>query len=421
MLDIKLIRETPDKVREALKNRGMEAPLEELIAKDVEWRKKLQLSEELRKQRNAISKEINVLLKAKKDAAAKMSEAKEIPGRIKRIEEELREIEAERRLYELMIPNIPSESVPIGRDETQNKVLREAGSRPNFDFTPRDHHQLGEELGLLDFERGAKLSGERFTVIKNEGAMLARALINFMLDAHIRKGYAEISPPLLVRPEILLGTGQLPKFEEDLFKIERDNLYAIPTAEVPLTNLHSNEILEYKQLPLNYCAYTPCFRREAGSHGKDTRGIIRQHQFDKVELVKITDEENSTNEHQKMLSDAEEVLAKLSLPYRVIELCSGDLGFGSAKTYDIEVWLPSQARYREISSVSNCEAFQARRANIKYRSKDNTFKYCHTLNGSGVAVGRAMVAVMENYQQKDGSIAIPEVLKPYLEGLTRIG
>ncbi|MFH0971844.1 MAG: serine--tRNA ligase [Candidatus Micrarchaeota archaeon] len=420
MLDIKIIRESPDAVKTALKNRRVEAPLEELIQKDLEWRGNLQKTEELRKQRNSISKEINGLLKAKKDATHKMQEAKEIPDKIKQIDERLRVIEGERRLYELLMPNIPHSSVPLGKDETENKVVRTVGEIPKFDFEPKDHHQLGEELGILDFERGAKLAGERFTVIKNGGAILERALINFMLEIHRKQGYMEISPPLFVRPSALIGSGQLPKFEEDLYRMERDELYAIPTAEVPLVNLHANEALEYKQLPIKYCAYTPCFRREAGSHGKDTRGIIRQHQFDKVEMVKISNQENSYQEHEELLRDAEEVLEKLGLPYRVIELCTGDLGFGSTKTYDIEVWLPAQKKYREISSCSNCEDFQARRANIKYRAKDNSFKFAHTLNASGVAVGRTLVAILENCQEKDSSISIPKALKPYMGKLDSI-
>ncbi|MEK6843567.1 MAG: serine--tRNA ligase [Candidatus Micrarchaeota archaeon] len=422
MLDIRLVREEPEKIRTALKNRNATFEvLDELIKKDLQWRKHLQTVEDLRKGRNIVSKEINELMKAKKDAKAKMKEAKEIPEKIKEVEEKLRETEKDRLLLELMIPNIPQNSVPIGADESQNKVIKTVGTPKKFQFKPRDHHDIGEALGILDFERGAKLSGERFTVIKKEGAILSRALINFMLDLHQKKGYVEISPPLLVRPEILIGTGQLPKFEEDLYKIERDNLYAIPTSEVVLTNLHADEFIEQKSLPFNYCAYTPCFRREAGSHGKDTRGIIRQHQFDKVELVKITDEISSDAELIKMLKDAEDVLVKLGLPYRVNELCSGDMGFSAAHTYDIEVWLPGQSKYREISSVSNCEDFQARRAKIKYRSKDNTFKFCHTLNGSGLAVGRTLVAILENYQEADGSVAIPEVLRPYMGGIKQIG
>ncbi|MEK6954874.1 MAG: serine--tRNA ligase [Candidatus Micrarchaeota archaeon] len=420
MLDIKIIREEPDRVRKALSNRNQAAPLEELIYKDLEWRKTLQQVEELRKQRNSISKEINELMKAKKDAKAKMQEAKEIPNKIKELDERLRKIESDRMNFELLIPNMPHESVPIGKDESQNVPVKIVGKPKSFDFEVLDHHSLGEALGILDFERGVKLSGERFTVIRGGGAKLMRALINFMLDLHSKKGYEEIMPPLLVRPEILRGTGQLPKFEEDLYKIERDNLYAIPTSEVVLANLNSQEAIEYKDLPKNYCAYTPCFRREAGSHGKDTRGIIRQHQFDKVELVKITLPEESHKEHKKMLVDAEDVLKKLELPYRVIELCTGDLGFASEKTYDLEVWLPSQKKYREISSCSNCGDFQARRASIKFRAKDNSFKFAHTLNSSGVAVGRCLVAILENFQNADGSITIPKALVPYAGGLKKL-
>ncbi|MBI5224382.1 serine--tRNA ligase [Candidatus Micrarchaeota archaeon] len=422
MLDIRLVREEPEKIKAALKNRNSNSDvLDELIKKDLQWRKMLQFVEELRGKRNLVSKEINELLKAKKDAKEKMREAKEIPQKISELEEQLREAEKERLALELLIPNIPQNDVPIGKDESQNKVIKTVGAPRKFTFKQRDHHEIGEALGILDFERGAKLSGERFTVIKKEGAILERALINFMLDLHRKKGYVEISPPLLVRPEVLIGTGQLPKFEEDLYKMERDNLYAIPTSEVVLTNLHADEFIEHKSLPFNYCAYTPCFRREAGSHGKDTRGIIRQHQFDKVELVKITDEVSSNSEHLKMLKDAEDVLVKLGLPYRVNELCTGDMGFSAARTYDVEVWLPGQSKFREISSVSNCLDFQSRRAKIKYRSKDNTFKYCHTLNGSGLAVGRTFVAILENFQEEDGSVKIPEALKPYMGGIRQIG
>jgi len=421
MLDIRLIREEPERVRGAILNRHQEAPIESLINKDLEWRRVLQQVEELRKSRNAISKEINQMLKDGKDAAPKLKEAKEIPDKIKALEETLRVIEGERRGFELLIPNIPQSSVPIGKDETENRVVRTVGKLPEYPFGAKDHHQLGEDLGILDFERGAKLSGERFTIIRKEGAAIVRGLINFMLAIHIRNGYTEIWPPLFVRPEILQGTGQLPKFEEDLYRLERDGLYAIPTSEVVLANLHSGEVLEYKQLPMNYCAYTPCFRREAGSHGKDTRGIIRQHQFDKVELVKITLPEQSIAEHQALLGNAEEVLKRLELPYRVIELCTGDLGFGSEKTYDLEVWLPSQKKYREISSCSNCGDFQARRANIKFRDRDNSFKFVHTLNSSGVAVGRCLVAILENCQKADGSVAMPKALLPFLNGIEKIG
>ncbi|MFH1750693.1 MAG: serine--tRNA ligase [Candidatus Micrarchaeota archaeon] len=421
MLDIGIIRDDPGRVLQALKKRNQQAPLDDLIAKDLEWRKNLQEVEELRRMRNKVSKEINALLKEKKDASGELAKAKEIPEKIKAIEEKLRVIEAQRRLFELLIPNIPHASVPEGKDESENKLVSTVGKPKEFTFKPKDHHELGEALGILDFERGAKLSGERFTIIRNEGAKLVRALMNFMLDLHISRGYSEIWPPLLVRPEILEGTGQLPKFEEDLYKIERDGLYAIPTSEVVLANLHAGEVLEYKQLPLNYCAYTPCFRREAGSHGKDTRGIIRQHQFDKVELVKITAPAESYKEHEKLREDAEEVLKRLGLSFRVMELCTGDLGFASSKTYDIEVWLPSQKKYREISSCSNCGDFQARRASIKFRARDNTFKYAHTLNSSGVAIGRCLVAILENYQNEDGSVSIPDALVPYMGGMSKIG
>ena len=415
MLDIKTIRDNPEAVREALKNRNKEAPLEELIAKDREWRLLLQRTEELRTKRNAISKEVNELIKEKKDAGKKIKEAKEIPVQIQAIEEQLREVEKEAKNLSMLIPNIPHASVPIGSDENANKEVRKVGTPKKFAFEPKDHHDLGLELKILDFERGAKLSGERFTVLKGAGAKLERALINFMLDLKEKQGYTEVMPPLFVKKEIMEGTGQLPKFEEDMYKLEGgDNLYAIPTSEVPLTNLHAGELLEYKQLPIYYTAFTPCFRREAGSHGKDTRGIIRQHQFDKVEMVKLAHQESSYEELEKMVANAEEVLKLLEIPYRVIELCTGDMGFAAAKTYDIEVWLPAQKKYREISSCSNCEDFQARRMNTKYRAKDNSFRFVHTLNGSGLAVGRTLVAILENFQQKDGSVSIPKALQPYM-------
>ncbi|MFH1257806.1 MAG: serine--tRNA ligase [Candidatus Micrarchaeota archaeon] len=420
MLDIKLIRENPEFVRNALKKRGMPSPLEELIAKDAEWRRELQQMEELRKQRNSISREINELIKGKKDAKQKLEEAKRIPEKIKGIEEKLRSVEAERRQLELLIPNLPLDSVPLGKDEAGNKAIRKVDTPRKFKFTPKDHYELGEKLGILDFAAGAKLSGERFTVLKGAGAELSRALMNFMLQNAKENGHEEINPPLLVRAEMLIGTGQLPKFGDDLYKIERDGLYAIPTSEVPLVNLHADEILEYKDLPKSYCAFTPCFRREAGSHGKDTRGIIRQHQFDKVEMVVVCHQDDSEKQHLRLLKDAESVLQALELPYRVIELCAGDLGFGSAKTYDLEVWLPAQGKYREVASCSNCTDFQARRANIKYRGKDNQFKFCHTLNSSGLAIGRTLVAILENCQREDGTIDVPAKLQKLL-GRKRIG
>jgi seryl-tRNA synthetase len=323
-------------------------------------------------------------------------------------------LEEQLEYYLLRIPNLPHPSVPIGKDENDNVEIRRWGEPPKFDFEPKPHWELGEKLGILDFERGTKLSGSRFVVKRGLGAKLVRALVNFMLDLHGERGYVEMYVPHLVKPEILIGTGQLPKFEEDLFKCERDNLYLIPTAEVPLTNLHREEILREEDLPLYYTAYTPCYRREAGSYGRDVKGLIRLHQFDKVELVKITKSEDSYGELEKLVNDAERVLQELELPYRVVELCTGDLGFSAAKTYDLEVWLPSYNRYREISSCSNCEDFQARRMKLRYKTKEGKNVLCHTLNGSGLAVGRTLAAILENYQQEDGSVVIPKALRPYL-------
>jgi len=315
----------------------------------------------------------------------------------------------------LRLPNLPHRSVPLGEDERQNVELRRWGEPRTFTFEPRPHWEIGEKLGILDFERGARLAGSRFTVTKGWGARLERALINFMLDLHRERGYEEVIPPHLVRPEILEGTGQLPKFEEDLYRCERDDLYLIPTAEVPLTNLFRGEILREEDLPVYLTAYTPCYRREAGSHGKDIRGIIRQHQFNKVELVKIVHPDTSYEELEKLTADAEEVLRLLGLPYRTVELCTGDLGFSASKTYDIEVWFPSQRRYREVSSCSNCEDFQARRMNTRFRDSRGRNRFVHTLNGSGLAVGRTLAALLENYQREDGTVEVPEVLRDYLK------
>ncbi|MGC8852437.1 MAG: serine--tRNA ligase, partial [Hydrogenobacter sp.] len=334
---------------------------------------------------------------------------------IEELETKLSFVESDMRNLMLRIPNIPHESVPIGEDEKDNVEVRRYGTPREFNFEPKPHWEIGEKLDILDFERGAKLSGSRFTVLKNMGAKLERALINFMLDMHAKKGYMEVLPPHLVKPEVLEGTGQLPKFEEELYKCERDNLYLIPTAEVPLTNLFRDEILREDQLPIYLMSYTPCYRREAGAYGKDIRGIIRQHQFDKVELVKIVKPEDSYEELEKLTQDAEDILKALELPYRVVLLCSGDLGFSSAKTYDIEVWFPSQNRYREVSSCSNCEDFQARRMNMRFKDSQGRNRYVHTLNGSGLAVGRTLAAILENYQREDGSVVVPHALRDYLK------
>ena len=421
MLDIKFIRSNPEKVKEALEKRREKINLEELLELDQKRRELLVEAGSLKEKRNAVSEEIGQLKKEKKEAQEKILAMREISARIKELDSQVKEIEEKINKLLLEIPNIPHQSVPLGEDEKDNIEIRRWGEPRQFNFTPLPHWDIGEALDILDFERGAKLAAARFTVLKGLGAKLERALINFMLDLHTAEHrYKEIFPPFLVNAETMTGTGQLPKFEGDLFKCE-NGLYLVPTAEVPLTNLHQQEILEEDNLPLYYTAYTACFRKEAGSYGKDVRGLIRQHQFNKVELVKICRPEESYQELESLTQDAEEVLKRLELPYRVIVLCTGDMGFSSAKTYDLEVWLPGQGRYREISSCSNCEDFQARRAMIRYRSKDKEkVNFVHTLNGSGLAVGRTLVAILENYQQEDGSVIIPQTLRSYMGGVERI-
>ena len=419
MLDIKLIRDNPEFVKERLKLRDESLPLmiDELLAVDKERRLIISEVESLKAEKNKISKEIGKLFKEGKREEAEKAK-KEVHAKNKKIEQlekDLKEVEKRFRDILLRIPNLPAEDVPYGKDEEDNVEIRKWGEPKVFDFEPLPHYEIGEKLGILDFERGAKLAGSRFTVMFKEAARLERALINFMLDIHTKEhGYTEVWSPVLVKPENLLGTGQLPKFEEDLYKIEDEDLYLLPTAEVSLTNLHRDEILKSEELPKYYTAYTPCFRREAGSHGRDVRGILRQHQFDKVELVKITKPENSYDELEKLVQEAEKILQLLEIPYRVMLLCTGDMGFSAAKTYDIEVGVPSQNRYREISSCSNTEAFQARRAKIRYKTKEGKTEYVHTLNGSGLAVGRTLLAIMENYQREDGTFDIPQVLKKYM-------
>ncbi len=419
MLDIKIIRENPDFVKERLKTRDEAYVylIDEILAVDKERRKIIAEVEKLKAEKNKLSKEIGKLFKeGKKEEAQKAKEEVVAKNeKIEQLEKQLKEVEQRFNRLLLSIPNIPHKSVPVGEDETQNVEIRRWGEPRKFDFEPLPHWEIGEKLGILDFERGAKLAGSRFTVMYQKAARLERALINFMLDLHTKEhGYTEVWTPVLVKPEILIGTGQLPKFEEDLYKVCDEDLYLLPTAEVSLTNLHAGEILKEEELPKYYTAYTPCFRREAGSHGRDVRGILRQHQFDKVELVKIVKPENSYEELEKLVQEAEKVLQLLELPYRVVELCTGDLGFSAAKTYDIEVWIPSQNTYREISSCSNTEDFQARRAKIRYKNKDGKNIFVHTLNGSGLAVGRTLLAIMENYQTKDGDFEIPKVLEKYM-------
>ena len=403
--------------------RGAAIDWDEFVRLDRERRDALANIERLKEKKNRLSGEIGKLKKSGADAAALMREGEEVSEAIRNAEGPLAEIEARFERFMLTLPNLPHAGVKVGKNEADNEEVRRWGEPPRFDFTPKNHWDIGEELGILDFERAAKIAGARFAVYRGHGARLERALINFMLDLHTAEGgYKEMLPPALANRASLIGTGQLPKFEDDLFRLAQGEYFLIPTAEVPLTNLHRDEMLEPGDLPIKYVAYTPCFRSEAGSYGKDVRGLIRQHQFNKVELVKFAEPETSYAELESMVQNAEEVLLRLKIPYRVVELCTGDLGFAAAKTYDLEVWLPGQNTYREISSCSNCEDFQARRANIRYR-KDKRGRpiFVHTLNGSGLAVGRTLVAVLENYQQKDGSVIVPEALRPYMGGLERIG
>ncbi len=422
MLDLKFLRENPEEAKKAFLNRGLEFEVEELLALDEKRRKMLVEIENLRSYRNRASKEVAQAKAQGKEIPIEKEKIREISEKISQLEKALSLTENEIESTLLNLPNLPHPSVPSGRDETENQVVRSWGKKRTFSFNPLPHWEVGKLLEILDFERGAKLAKSRFTVSIGVGAQLERALIQFMLDLHTKEhGYVEVWPPLLVNSQTMTGTGQLPKFGEDMFYCSEDGLYLIPTAEVPLTNLHAGEILDGSHLPLKYTAYTPCFRREAGSYGKDTRGIIRQHQFNKVELVKITKPEQSYDELESLVNDAEEVLKRLELPYRVILLCTGDLGFSSAKTYDLEVWLPGENAYKEISSCSNCEDFQARRAKIRYKEDQKAKpQLVHTLNGSGVAVGRTVAAILENYQEPDGSVTVPEVLRPYMGGLEKI-
>jgi len=422
MLDPKFVRENLPSVRERLGARGLKIDWDQLVAVDRSRRELIMKCERLKEKKSRLSAEVGKLKKSGGDASAPMREIEEITEAIRQSEEPLSEAELQYQGLMLTLPNLPHPSVPVGAGEEDNPEVRRWGDIPAFNFQPKNHWEIGEELSILDFSRAAKMSGARFSLSRDAGALLERALINFMLDLHTReRGYREMIPPFLVNREAMTGTGQLPKFEEDLFRTSDLDLFLIPTAEVPLTNIHREETLSKEDLPIHYTAYTPCFRKEAGSYGKDVRGLIRLHQFNKVELVKLTEPQNSYDELEQLVQDAEEVLRRLKLPYRVIELCTGDLGFSAAKTYDIEVWLPGQATYREISSCSNCEDFQARRAQIRYRpGKGAKPVFVHTLNGSGLAVGRTVVAILENYQREDGSVVIPEALRPYMNGLEKI-
>lgn len=417
MLDIKDIRNNYEFVKERLSVRGKEYPLEELKALDEKRREIIGVVEEKKAYQNEISKKIPMMKKEGKDTEEIFKEMKELSNEIKGFDEELQGIEEKIREVILEIPNLPHDSVPRGNDDSENIEMVKVGTPREFDFEPRAHWDIGTMNDWLDFERANKITGSRFSIFKGFGAKLERALTQFMLDLHTEKqGYTEMSTPFMVNRDSMIGTGQLPKFSEDMYQLERDDYYLVPTAEVPLTNMYRGEILSEDDLPIYITEYTPCFRREAGSAGRDTRGLIRNHQFDKVELVKFVKPETSYDELEKLTMNAREVLDLLKLPYRVVTLCGGDLGFTSAKTYDIEVWMPSYGRYVEISSCSNFENYQARRSNIKYRPKDGgKTEFVHTLNGSGLAVGRTFAALVENYQKEDGTIEIPEVLKPYFE------
>lgn len=422
MLDLKFVRNNLDSIKIMLKNRNSDLDISIFESIDTQRRDILAELESLRHKRNSVSEDIAAMKKNREDASSLISDMKDVSLKIKSLEGEIGEIQEKLDRLLMVIPNIPHENVPVGRDENDNPVIRKWGEIPEFNFEPLSHWDIGEKLDILDFNRAAKLAGARFALYKGAGSRLERALINFMLDIHTGEhGYTEILPPFMVNTASMTGTGQLPKFKEDLFKIEGQDHYLIPTAEVPVTNIHREEILREEDLPLYYTAYTPCFRSEAGSYGKDTRGLIRNHQFNKVELVKFCDPENSYNELEKLTANAEEILKRLELPYRVITLCTGDLGFSAAKTYDLEVWLPGQQLYREISSCSNFEDFQARRAGIRFKRKGaKGTELVHTLNGSGLAVGRTFVAILENYQQEDGSVKIPEALQPYMGGMKDI-
>jgi len=423
MLDLNYVRDNLDAVRAALEKRGMAMTvLDDFAAADAERRRVIAESDQLNAERNAASREIGGLMKdgKREEADARRKQVNELKERMTQLDTSRDEAETHMRELLSTLPNIPHESVPVGKDESANAEVRRWGTKPEFDFEAKDHVDLGTALGILDLERATKITGARFAILNGAGARLERALIDFMLDTHTREhGYTETLPPFIVNRDALFGTGQLPKFEQDLFKLEDERgFYLVPTAEVPVTNYYREEILDASQLPMKWAAYTPCFRSEAGSYGKDTRGVIRQHQFEKVELLKYSLPEKSYEELEGLTRDAETILQKLGIHYRVVALATGDLGFGSAKTYDIEVWLPSQNAFREISSCSNCEAFQARRANIRFRRAGGSKpEFVHTLNGSGLAVGRTWIAVLENYQQADGSVIVPEALRPYMRGL----
>lgn len=417
VLDVRFIRENPDRVRAAMRSRNMilDAEIDEILRLDVQRRELTAAVEEMKAEQNAVSKKIPQMKKSGEDTSAIMSEMKVLSEKISQINKDLSGVEKSLRDLILMIPNIPSSEVPAGKDDSGNVELRRWSEPRKFDFEPKAHWDLGKELNILDPERAAKVTGARFHFYKGLGARLERALINFFMDTHASRGYTEVLPPYIVNRDSMTGTGQLPKFEEDAFKLAAEDRFLVPTAEVPVTNFHRDEILNGAELPIKFCAYSACFRAEAGSAGRDTRGLIRQHQFNKVELVKLVNPERSYDELESLTRDAEHVLQLLGLPYRVVCICTGDLGFSSAKTYDIEVWMPSYGRYVEISSCSNFEDYQARRAAIRFKQdKADKAKFVHTLNGSGLAVGRSVAAILENYQNEDGSVTVPEVLRSYM-------
>jgi seryl-tRNA synthetase len=421
MIDIRIIRANPQLVVEGAKKKGIELDITPFLALDEKRREDLYQVEQLKNKRNVVSEEIGRMKKAGQNAEVLMAEMKEVSQRIKEMDEDIRMLDEKIQDFLLIVPNIPHESVPIGEDESSNIEIRKWGEPRKFNFKSKAHWEIGVDLDILDFERAAKISGARFTVYKGLGARLERAIMQFYLDIHTSQhGYTEIFPPFLVNTKSMIGTANLPKFEEDLFKCREGDYYLIPTAEVPVTNLHRDEIIDEDDLPICYAAYSACFRAEAGAAGRDTRGLIRQHQFNKVELVKFTTPESSLAELEKLTHDAERVLQLLELPYHVLSMCTGDMGFAQYKKYDLEVWLPSYDTYREISSCSNFADFQARRANIKYRPKGGKPEFLHTLNGSGVAIGRTVAAILENYQEADGSVIIPKALRPYMFDLERI-
>lgn len=421
MLDIKMIRQNTDEIKERLATRGVKAEkIDALLEKDKRRRELLVETEGLKQKRNEVSAEIANAKRNKQDATDAIKEMREVGAKIKSLDEELEEVEATVKDMASRLPNMPNPTIPVGPDESANVELRKVGTPREFDFEPKAHWDIGEDLGILDFDRGAKVSGARFVYYKGLGARLERAVYNFMLDEHAKEGYTEMLPPYIVNAQTMYGTGQFPKFKEDVYQVNGEDMTLIPTAEVPLTNYYRDEVIPTEKLPVYFTALTPCFRSEAGSAGRDTRGLIRMHQFNKVEMVKFSKPESSYDELEKMTQNAGNIMEKLGLPYHVITLSTGDMGFSAAMTHDLEVWMPAQNKYREISSCSNCEDFQARRAHIQYRDENGKLNFVHTLNGSGLAVGRTVAAILENYQNEDGSVTVPEALRPYLGGLEKI-